>query len=97
MYQFYFIKDIQKQVAVKNKKEIVNKMRQHEWKGKSTNSDYMHVFVTRCKKIDLKIRFQDEEEFIHDLVLNGLIEKVNVFSYVIHVLRTNIRLNQTVH
>ncbi|VBB46786.1 hypothetical protein TRIP_D410049 [uncultured Paludibacter sp.] len=82
MYQFFLIKNTNQKLAVKNKREIVSKMRQHEWDGHSTNSDYMHVFAFRNKEGFPEIRFQNEEEFIEDLEILGIIERVRLVRFV---------------
>lgn len=87
MYQFYQISPFDVNIAVKSKRDIVTKMRELEWNGRSTNSDYMHVIAHRIKYLFPAIRFYEEDEFIEDLISYGLIKKMGVLRFVSHSLK----------
>lgn len=93
MYQFYLIKNLNKKIAVKYKNEIVTKMRRIEWNGRSNNSDYMHVFAIRNEYKHLTLRYQNEVEFIHDLISNEIIEQVDIITYLSYKLKEKLILN----
>lgn len=93
MYQFYLIKNLNKKIAVKNKNEIVTKMRRIEWNGRSNNSDYMHVFAIRNENKHFSLKYQNEEEFIHDIITHGIIVQVDIITYLSYKLKEKLILN----
>lgn len=90
MCQFFLIETIQQKIISRDKKNIVYKMRQIEWKGHSTNSDYMHVYSVRNREKYPGIRYLDENHFVADLTMYGLITKISFFDCLLHLTVTKL-------
>lgn len=82
MQKFYYINKIKALVAVNSCEELVTRMREYEWKQRSTNSDYMHVYAYwKEKNSNLKIRFENENDFVADLLRLCEIEQVGKWRF----------------
>lgn len=82
MKEFYLVRKINKIIPSKSKREIVTKMREIDWNSKSDNKDYMHVYAFwRNKKSNIKIRYENEIEFVNDLIKYNQIVKVSFWNY----------------
>ncbi len=68
-------------------------MRRIEWNGRSNNSDYMHVFATRNENSDISLSYQNEGEFIHDLIKYEIIVQVDIITYLSYKLKEKLILN----
>lgn len=82
MTNFYFIAKLNKVISSKNCKEIVTRMREFEWNNNSDNSDYMHVYAFwKSKSSDISIRYDNEYNFVNDLINLQQIEKLSFWKY----------------
>ena len=83
MQKFYYIDKLKALVAVNSCEELVTRMREYEWKQRSTNSDYMHVYAYwKDINSNLKIRFENENDFVVDLLRFSEIKQVSRWKYV---------------
>ncbi len=90
MPKFYYIYKLKAFVAANSCAELVTGMRECEWKERSTNSDYMHVYAY-WKEINshLKIRFENENDFVADLLRFNEIKQVSKCKYIFLTLFRN--------
>lgn len=82
MKEFYFVKKLNKVIPSKSKGEIVTRMREIDWNSNSDNKDYMHVYAFwRSKNSNVQIRYENENEFVNDLISLNQIVKVSFWDY----------------